>query len=224
MANEKAHRLYTTEWKQKRFGLVTASRFQDTMTQPRSKADKEAGLMSETAKAYAYQLIGERDTGLDCSGFGGNEATRHGHEWEATALEVAYGLIGDKYGHLNLPEEPRTFIEHPTEEMIGCSPDALYEGIGFEVKCPFNSKYHVQTVIEGYMPKKHEAQVQGTLWICGLQKYVFVSFDPRATRVPKLFIKEVDRDDEYIEKLSKTVVAFRDYVDQTYDSIMETPF
>ena len=42
----------TDSWKDARRGRVTASRFGDVMSEPRSKAAKEAGLMSVEGKSY----------------------------------------------------------------------------------------------------------------------------------------------------------------------------
>lgn len=208
------------KWKEARMGAVTASRFADVMTEPRTKAAKEAGEWSESAKGYAMQLVAERLTGLPCDAFGGNEATKWGNEHESTAIEEACAILGEKFGELSRPNG-RAYVPHPKLEWVGCSPDALADGIGLEIKCPFNPANHVRTLLFG-MPNKHEAQIQGTLWITGCETYVFVSYDPRVKQQP-LYVRHVKRDEEFIGRLETKVVAFRDYVEKLYDQLAE-PF
>jgi len=51
------------EWMNKRAGSFTSSQIGSLFTEPRSKADKEAGNLSETAKSYIMQKVSELLTG-----------------------------------------------------------------------------------------------------------------------------------------------------------------
>ena len=51
------------EWKKCRLACITASRVGDILTEPRTKADKEAGLLSGMAESYMMDLIAEVCTG-----------------------------------------------------------------------------------------------------------------------------------------------------------------
>ncbi len=76
----------TPEWHHDRIGRVTASRFKDVMTEPRSKAAKEAGELSDTALAYLHEVIAQAITGKERVG-GKSAAMDRGVDLEADALD-----------------------------------------------------------------------------------------------------------------------------------------
>jgi exodeoxyribonuclease (lambda-induced) len=215
----------STEWRLQRLGMVTASRFKDVLTQPRTKKDKESGVMSATAQAYLHDCLAERLIGQPLDRFK-SQPTDWGNEWEATALEAACGEVKERDGlEIELPEGKYAFMTHQTEDFIGCSPDGVCTDNTtlVEIKCPWRPSVHLDTVLNGWMPEKHKAQVQGSLWITGRQSYVFISYDPRyrGTPLQDLFVVRVPRDDEYIDTvLAPAVVAFRDELQATYDRIV----
>jgi hypothetical protein len=216
----------SVKWIERRRGMVTASRFRDILTPPRSKADREAGRMSATAQTYFHQVLSEMITGCPTEEFR-SKPTDWGNDWEPVAFEEAARLIEEKTGQrLHLPVGDLAFIQHPTERLIGCSPDGvLGDDALVEIKCGYNQATHLATVLRYEMPKEHKAQVHGGLWCSGRGRHLFVSFDPRyeGSAVDHLLITEVKRDEKYIRtELSPVVVAFRDELLSTYRSLEET--
>ena len=117
------------------------------------------------------------------------------------------------------------FIQHPSEPMIGGSPDRLVgEEGGLEVKCPYNTRVHLGYMLGAVLPKEHWAQVQGLLWITGRRWWDFASYDPRIDKLRlALFITRVQRDEQYIERLARAVFAFGDKLLKTLCTIGENP-
>lgn len=187
------------EWLKLRLGLVSASRFKDVNTEPRSKADKEKGVLGTTAKSYMLELIAEIVTGKQVELFGKPLDWGKDNEKKAQA-EYAFerGVTVDEVG-----------ICITDDLLIGASPDGFIgtEG-GLEIKCPYNSANHIATVIAGKMPKEHMAQVQGNMLVNDRLWWDFVSYDPRIEGKGRLFITRIYRDEEYIAKLQEKLTAF----------------
>jgi hypothetical protein len=213
----------STEWRQMRCGVVTASRFADVLTKPRSKEAQYNGEMSETARTYLLEKLSELLTGIPSDRFS-TPATKWGTEYEASAFEQALPVISAKFGaDMERPEGRNAFLCHATEEYIGCSPDGILGDDGLaEIKCPYNPWNHLRTVLSGAMPDKHTDQVQGSLWVTGRKWYAFCSFDPRLafSGLDPLFVVRVERDDEYIDReLAPKVIAFRDRLMEEYERL-----
>ena len=191
------------EWFQARAGLATASRFKDVLAKIKSG---EAAVR----KNYKAQLVVERLTGLAQETYT-NAAMQYGTETEPLA-RAAYEFRSD-----NQVEEIG-FIRHK-ELLTGCSPDGLIgKDGGVEIKCPFQSAVHIETLLNG-MPPEHMAQIQGTLWITGRQWWDFVSFDPRLPAHLQIYIRRIERDGKYISDLETEVIAFLSEITETVEKL-----
>jgi len=191
----------TNEWLMERLGHVTASRFADVLKQPRSKAAREDGDLSGSAEGYMRELMCELLTNKPARQIE-SEATRHGKRWENTARE-AY------MKHTGLKVEQVGFIKHPTERFVGCSPDGLTDDAGLEIKCPIDAQNHLSVLLDG-VPKKHMAQIQGGMWVCGKTRWDFVSYHDDFHKDQRLLVIQVARDEQFIDTLFRAVLAFRD--------------
>ena len=99
-------------------------------------------------------------------------------------------------------------IDHPTVEMSGASPDGLVGDDGLvEIKCPTTAT-HIDTLMGEQAPKKYYDQMQWQMACTGRKWCDFVSFDPRMPEGLQLFVKRVERDDEYIAMLESEVATF----------------
>jgi len=207
-----------TAWHYARLGKVTASRFKDILTQPRTKKQKEAGELSETAKTYACEVASEIVTGQLLPSFRSN-ATDFGIENEEFAFNEAKAAIEAALGTPVLPPKgENAFWQHPDEPMIGCSPDGIIGDDGLlELKCRFNHAIHYRTVRAGGMPKEHIPQVQGNLWIARKRYYYFGSYCPQFKDcdfgIEPLFLLRIERDNDYIDNtLAPAVLNFVQYI------------
>jgi hypothetical protein len=213
----------SVEWRRKRCGVVTASRYADIMTEPRTKAAKENNEWSETARSYMLEKLGELITGVPADRFR-SQATSWGMDWEKEAFDAALVAVAERFkAEVEAPVGEFAFIQHATEDFIGCSPDGIIGADGLlELKCPYNPANHLRTVLSGQMPDKHVEQVQGSLWVTGRQWYVFGSFDPRMADagIDPLFVVRIERDEPYIKhELAPKVLRFRDWLLAEYQQL-----
>lgn len=185
-----------------RAGHLTASRFADLLTEPKSKADREAGNLSQTAERYCREILAELLTDAPLP------------EIKAAALEWGTQnepLARDEYEHttgnaVTMPDP--LFVEHPSLRFAGASPDGLigHDGL-LEIKCPYTTQTHVEYLLGGTVPDDYAAQVQGQLWVTGRRWCDFVSFDPRVVyQGPHLLIVRVERDEAAIAKIESACV------------------
>jgi len=185
----------TEEWFKARLGKVTASRVADVIAKTKSG-------YSSSRDNYMAQLICERLTGQQGESYT-NAAMQHGVDTEPlarSAYEALHGLLVEEVG----------FVQHPTIEMAGASPDGLVGLFGMlEVKCP-NTATHIDTLINSTVPTKYITQMQWQMRCCDRQWCDFVSFDPRLPLDLQLFIKRVEFDSEYVTMLEKEVNQFLD--------------
>lgn len=212
----------STAWRRRRLGLPTASRFKDILTAPKEKGRK----WSKTAESYMVEKLSELIIcqPLDCFTV---PATRWGTDWEPEAFKAAIPVVEKRFdGKLMLPEGDLAFIEHP-DGWCGCSPDGaiVSDKYGFgllELKCYYNPTNFIDVLRSKSMPEKHDAQVQGSMWIAECDWYIFGAFDPRvkASGVDPLFSIKIQRDDSYINnEIAPKVIEFRKWIDEEYKKI-----
>lgn len=175
-------------WLLARLGIPTASNFSKIMSKGKGK----------TRHTYMLELLDQSLTGQATDGFK-SEAMEWGNDYEEQAAffyEFEKNVTVEKVGFCTL------------DDRIGASPDRLVNDDGLlEIKCP-NTKTHLDTILEGKMPSKHKAQVQGQLWVTEREWCDFVSYDPRIPSDNCIFIDRIYPDLEYIKELSKEVHRF----------------
>lgn len=114
-----------------RVGRFTASTFSDLLTEPRSKADKEAGLLSETAKGVIIRKAMERIVGHSLESGAETWSMKRGIVLEAAALEIL---------KWNYHDELSAASWQAHGENLGATPDAFLGRGGeigtLDVKCP----------------------------------------------------------------------------------------
>jgi len=194
----------TEEWLRIRAGVATASRFKAVLTQPQSKADKEAGKPSKTALTYAYELAGEILTGEPAEGFS-TVHTRRGQELEPQ-LRSDYEMLADT----DVVE-----VGFVKRGRFGASPDGLVGTDGlveFKTHLP---KLLIPMLLDGEFPDEHEAQVQGQLWITGRSWVDLCAFYPGLP----MFKVRAHRDEVFIATLEQRLSAFDALVSDVVDRI-----
>lgn len=201
----------SAEWFEARLGKATASRFADITSQPRSKKDKDAGVMSQTAKSYLMELAAETMTGS------WKDVKTRPMDWgneNEPAARATYGFISG-----NAVVEPGLII-HPANPFVGASADGLIDDDGgLEIKCPYTTEKHLETVLSGAMPDEHIPQVQGAMWVTGRVWWDFVSFDPRIDGRSRFFMTRIKRDVEYIKMLELAVFNFTEKLHDILDKL-----
>lgn len=190
-----------SDWQRARLGKITASRFGLVKR-------LKNGEWGETALSYLYDLLGEHLTGEPSQTFQGNDATEWGNEYEAEAIAEYTRLTGRKV------RTGQNFLQHPELALVGGTPDGLVGERGIlEVKCPFNFKNHIRTVITREVPDEYRAQVNGHLLLSGRDWCDFVSYDPRIPkkrRSARIAVIRVERNPMILNDLNNLVGEFHD--------------
>lgn len=190
----------SAEWHAARLGKVTASRVADVVARTKSG-------WGASRKNYMAELVAERLTGIPAAGFT-NAAMQWGTETEPLARD-AYVFFRD------MAVTEVGFVQHPTLEMSGASPDGLVGDDGMvEFKCP-NTATHIDTLLTEAIPGKYITQMQWQMACADRQWCDFVSFDPRLPEDLRIFVQRVDRDDARIAELTDEIGVFLSEVDET---------
>ncbi len=185
-------------WFAQRCGKATASRIADIV------AKTKAGYSTSRAN-YCAQLVVERLTGTVSETFS-SEAMKWGTATEPEARD-AYSF------YHGVTVKPAGFIEHPSIDMAGASPDGYVGGVGLvEIKCPISAT-HIDTLLGKSVPGKYQTQIQWQLACTNRAWADFVSYDPRMPEHLRLFVQRVHRDNEHIEQLEIEVIKFLSEVD-----------
>lgn len=196
----------TQEWMRRRLGKLTASRMADVLATTKSGP-------SASRKNYLAQLVAERMTGVPADTFS-NSAMQWGTENEPLAraeYELLYDVMVDQVD----------FVEHPTLEMCGASPDGLIGSDGLiEIKAP-NTATHIEYLLAGVPPHRYKPQMALQLICTGRQWCDFVSYDPRMPESHRLFVTRYTPDSEYLETVTAAAKAFLDEVEATVLRLQE---
>ena len=192
----------TDEWFAARLGKVTASKAADVMTKKGSAA--RANLSA--------QLVLERLTNTKGESFS-SAAMQWGVDQEPfarAAYEAHSGVWVDTVG----------FVQHPTIERAGASPDGLVGHDGLvEIKCP-NTATMIETLLTGKVPSNYATQMQMQMACTGRAWCDYAVFDSRMPVKAQLFVKRVQRDQKFIDDLNKEIIAFLSEVEISYQFLI----
>jgi len=192
------------EWFAVRLGKVTASRIADVTAKTKS------GWGASRAN-YMAQLVAERLTGV-----AGDSYTNAAMQWGTEQEPFARDLYAAK---TNVVVDSIGFVNHPTIEASGASPDGIIAEDGLvEIKCP-NTATHIETLLGKEVPAKYIGQMQWQLACTGRKWCDFVSFDPRMPEHMRIFIRRVVRDDNMIADLEMMVREFLVELDQKVSAL-----
>jgi exodeoxyribonuclease (lambda-induced) len=192
------HEQGTDEWFAARLGKITASQLDKLITRTGKPSAQVDDLINQ---AVAELLTGERHEIYQ------TEAMLRGKALEDQALEFfnfTHGYNFEKVG----------FID--TEKGYGCSPDGIdtRASLGLELKVPL-AHTHVGYLVSGVLPDKYWQQVQGSLAMTGLERWVFGSYHPQ---MPCLCIV-VERDWDYCKKLRELLESTAAEIQTRYNKI-----
>jgi hypothetical protein len=190
------------EWDDARVGIPSASIFDKLIT--------SKGALSTSRQKLLYKLAGERALGAKEEGYT-NGAMQRGIELEPEARAL-FELITD----LEVEEVGLCYYDERKDRS--CSPDGhiIKEKEGLEIKCP-ELQTHVEYLIGNKLPTKYIQQVQGSLYITGLERWHFFSYCPGMKPLHII----VERDEIFIANLSKALDDFIVELDETHKFLIE---
>ena len=189
------------EWYAARLGKVTASRAADVLTKKGSAARSN----------LSAQLVLERITKTKAESFQ-SPSMQWGIDQEPTAK-----LFYEAIRHVLV--ESVGFVQHPSIEYAGASPDGLVGANGLvEIKCP-NTATMIDIILTKKIPTNHITQMQMQMACTQRDWCDYVVFDPRMPPKAKLFIKRINRDKVFIDLMEKEIILFLKDVESNYQSI-----
>lgn len=175
------------EWLALRSGKPTASEFFRIVT--------PTGKLSKASSGYAHRLIAEELLKEPIIDLGNLQWVERGKMLEPDAAELYEFETGDK-------TKPIGFITND-DGTLGCSPDRLaMKGGIVEIKCPA-PQTHIGYMLNGF-DMDYKPQVQGQLYITGLEWCDWFSFHPELPAVRM----RVKRDEDYIKILADSLTEF----------------
>lgn len=196
-------------WIEARCGCFTASRVSDAF------AKLKSGAWAMSRHDYLMELVAERMTGRAAPHYVSKEMLE-GIEAEADAV-AAYEWKHDVIA------EPAGFIEHPTIQNAGASPDRLIGKNLLEVKSPKSNTFVELRLARqfGYDRKKMDTDdgyVAQCMWQLACKPDAewcdLVYYDPRMPIGLELYERRIVRDDKIIAAMEDEARAFLAEVDE----------
>jgi len=217
------------DWAKFRRGLFTASEVHRLLAEPKLKADKEAGNLSEGAKTYVRERVAILLAPEEPQHYNSN--MERGNEAEPQAVLAYAESIGksvndDDFVYTSVGG----FVFFTDEEYnAGGTPDVILKGKPYsiigEIKCPL-SKTHLEYMmisnaedLKKAVPQYY-SQMQMNMWLCEAGKGDFISFDDRYYNlVHHLHSIHVPRDEEHIELIKSKLLKAKEYKEQILKTI-----
>lgn len=219
------------EWHRLRCGCITGSKVADIMKSGRKKDE----IFSETAKAYLFQVAGERlfnpsflnDDGifqdyLDLTSVS-TKAMQFGSDQEDAAKSL--------FMQMNLPEGEITELsscKHDTIPYFAASPDgAIYGRDGgnikiIEVKCPnINTYMKYRTLIHDAASLKETEpkyywQMMAEMSCTGAKGGIFIVYCPWLSK--PIHWAEIERVEDDIKLMEDRVILANDFINEIINS------
>jgi hypothetical protein len=190
----------TDAWFTEKAGKPGASSFDKIITMK--------GEPSKTRTDYIYELAAERIVGRQVDNYS-NAAMLRGTAMEPEGRALFEFITGLQLRQVGL-------VYRDEDRRVLCSPDGLLDNAGFEQKNPL-AKTHAKYLLGGKLPAEYFQQVQGSMWVCDVETWFFMSNYPG---MPPLIL-EVKRDDKWIAKLETLMAEFLDELDHVHAEILK---
>jgi|TARA_R110000803_G_scaffold124736_1_gene192456 putative phage-type endonuclease len=199
----------SAEWFAFRLGKITASALTNVMK--RTKYGE-----SKYKTRYRTELAIERLTGKRANIVIPNQAMKDGTEREPDARILFEKIAGKKV------DECGAYV-HPDIKNASASPDGMVVGEKaiLELKCP-TMVTHSHNLLSSTMPKDYVYQVQWQIECTKSDYGYFASYHPDYPDGLKLKWMRVERDEEIINDLVKTIGEFDNEIEELVTELKES--
>lgn len=215
------------EWHRMRCGCITGSKVADIMKSGRKKDE----IFSETAKAYLFQVAGERlfnptflnDDGIFQDYIDQVSVNTKAMQWGADQEDAAKSL----FMQMNFPEGEMVELsscKHDTIPHFAASPDgAIYGRDGedlkiIEVKCPnintymkFRTLIHDAASLKETEPKYYW-QMMAEMSCTGASGGIFITYCPWLSK--PIYWAEIERVEDDIKLMEDRVILANDFINE----------
>jgi len=193
-------------WHDQRLGMITASQFEKLMG--------KRGL-GKTGETYIKDCIVEAITGVH------EEIYSHHMAWGVEHEAEAFEVVKNK-SDIDWQECIFQPYKGEIKELVGYvggTPDGVYKNMVLELKCPSNSRYHFERLLDpNQLVEQYKWQVLGEMLVTGANKALVASYDPRFPNESKLVMKLVElenyQDDMnlLIERLKEGIKIYKEII------------
>lgn len=198
----------TGEWLSARRGKLTASRVADAFSRNKN------GKWSASREKLMMELVADRMTDASVDHFT-SAAMRWGIEQEPNA-KAEYE---ERTGEILIPA---TFVDHPTIDGFGATPDSYRGRDGVvEIKCP-QSDTHVSYIRADAVPEAYQPQILAQLACTRRTHALFISYDPR-NKIRPLFVKEWEPDPAEIAAIESMAREFLEELEHMFAQVTGVP-
>lgn len=200
----------TDDWLYSRAGVITASRAHDII-----KPGRKKGTYSAAREVYMLELIAQVCTGRVPSSVSFKQA-EWGHENEP--------LARDAYSAIDFDEVSECGLFYKDESLrVGISPDGLIldKSRGLEIKCPFTTQVHINTLLNKEIKPGYLTQCQFSMWASGFDRWDFCTFDNRmrGDKSNRICVIPQERDNEVMDKFEVEIPKFLNEMDEKLESL-----
>ncbi len=190
------------QWMMARAGVITASEM-DALVTPLGKVRTGDGVRSYLCKKLA-------------------------EKWSGAPLPQVQGVFDIEQGTFLEDQAKPAFTIHTgiqirnvafittDDGFAGCSPDALADDVGVEIKCP-RLETHVGYLLEGTLPAQYVAQVQASMYVTGFKSWHFFSY---RRKMPPLHLL-INRDEKYQDALKSALDSFGEQMSDGWKKLVE---
>lgn len=213
------------DWAKFRKGLFTASEAHRLLAEPKLKADKEAGNLSEGAKTYVRERVAVLLAPEEPQYYNSN--MERGNEVEpqavmAYATKIGKSVNDDDFIYTSIGG----FVFFSDDEHdAGGTPDIITGSTICEIKCPL-SKTHLEYLmisnaeeLKAAVPQYY-TQMQMNMWLCSATDGVFISYDDRYyNEAHHLHTVNVPRDEDHINLIKTKLLKAKEYKQQLINKI-----
>lgn len=218
------------DWAEFRKGYFTSSESIKLLSDPKLKADKEAGKLSDGAITYVLERTAQLVAPTEPEFY--NAKMERGNTLEpqaALAIAQRFGIDTNDSEFIYTSVGGHIFF-YDDDYNCGGTPDIILTGMDAicEIKCP-DSKQHLR-----YMLLKTESefakscpdyynQMQQNMWLCEKSKGYFVSYDDRYfNEKHHLFVLEIQRNEDHINGLKAKLIKAKELKDSIIN-LIQTP-
>lgn len=204
-------------WMQERTGKLTGSRMPSAMSFLKAKKD-EAPKESSERRKLKIELLAERLTGNIVPKYVTQEM-QWGIDTEPQAKEAFVAAMGEGWEIVDLG-----FVDHPTIENCGASPDGLIrsENALIEIKCPSTATmlaWQLAAKDPDWLPEDYIPQmVLQSACMGGIPVY-FCAYDPRLPENVQLLIRKFQPTDEQIKEVEDAAKKFLSEVEAMFEQL-----
>ena len=190
----------TRDWFRMRSGVITASKAENLLA--KKGTAKRDGYMAELVAQIATGLLPDEVSA---------KALQWGKDNEQDAQDAYSAATFEIVGTI-------PFIYKDDYKRFGCSPDGMCAKHGLELKSPWATRTFIEFICADKIKPEYVKQCQYSMWVTGLERWDFASFDPRMIK-NKLHYVSIERDEKMMNQFDDLGAEFISDMDKMLNKL-----